>query len=132
MARAFIILCAALLAGCPKEAPATTVPVQSDAAPLGPMFALQTIVAKPPPPDGTYAVDATVVRVDVCHCPFGAKCDCNPDSLEVTNDAADSASWSLRVRGLDDLERRFKVGARYRLTVRVDHGEPLIVAATAQ
>jgi hypothetical protein len=55
-----------------------------------------------------------------------------PDSVDVTNDAADSASWPLHVRGIDDLDRRFKVGARYRLTVRVEHGEASVIDATAQ
>ena len=34
------------------------------------------------------------------------------------------------VRGIHDLEGRFKVGGRYRLTVRVDHGEPTIIDAS--
>ena len=136
MDRALLLLCAALTAGCSKEAPATTprpaAKADAGAASLDPMFALQSIVARPPPPDGTYLVDAIVVHVNVCRCPPGTRCDCVPDSVDVTNDVADSASWSLRVRGIDDIDRRFKVGARYRLVARVEHGEPAIVDATAR
>lgn len=133
-----LLVCAALTGGCSKGAPATTAQSAPGAASLDPRFALQSIVARPPPPEGTYLVDAIVVRVQTCDCrpeaPEGTRtrCDCFRDSVDVTNDAADSASWSLRVAGMAYFDYPFKVGGRYRLTVRIERGQPVVVDATAR
>lgn len=127
-----LFVCAAFAAGCAEDATTSPSPATGGAS-FDPRLALQSIGAHPPPPDGRYLVDASVVRVPPCDCLRGAaRCDCRADAVDVTNDLADSASWSLRVEGGAQFDYPFEVGRRYLLTVRVEHGEAVVVDATAR
>ena len=127
-----LFFCAAFAAGCAEDAQTSPSPATGGTS-LDPTLVLQSIVAHPPPRDGRYIVDASVVRVPPCGCLRRTpRCDCRADSVEVTNDLADSASWSLRVDGGAQFEYPFEVGRRYLLTVRIEHGEASVVEATAR
>jgi hypothetical protein len=117
----------------PSASPSTTPtpapgPGTLDAAGAKPTT-LQVLEAKPPPADGMYVAEGIVVDVYVCHCPPGAHCKCPPASVTMTNDAADSAAWTIRLRGVGDPEKTFTKGSRVRVLIQVDVGEPFVVGA---
>jgi hypothetical protein len=95
-----------------------------------PRTTLQALANKPD--DGRYVVDVVVVDVRACHCPPGRHCDCPPDGVKVTNEFADSATWTFVALGLGDVEKRFVVGAKYTLLVLVQNGEPKVIGAGAR
>ena len=95
-----------------------------------PRSTLQQLANKPD--DGRFVVEAIIVRVQTCHCPEGLKCKCLPDAIVVTNDFADSASWTLRTDVHGDLEKMFVVGGHYTLLVLVQNGEPRVIGGGAR
>ena len=74
-----------------------------------PRSTLQKLANKPD--DGRVVVDAIIVKVQA------------PDRLVVTNDFADSMSWTLVAKDIPDIEKRFVLGGHYTLLVLVQNGE---------
>jgi hypothetical protein len=96
-----------------------------------PQWALASLIARPPPPDGTYLADAIIAGVNVCECPPPGPCNCPPGIVSVTHDFADSMSWQIRTSRSLDLGRLIRTGMRCRLTVSVRRGDLLITNVTS-